>query len=205
MPTRRSLLSALGSAAAVGLAGCAGSTSGPTTPDLLEFSLPAFEGGRIPRRYTCLAEDGTGISPPVTIESVPSPTEALGFVVEYPNSVGGTFTHWVVWNVPPDVERIPAGLAAEERLSDLGGARQGQNGVREVGYVGVCPPPTEEPQTYWFTLYALRRELPIPAGAPRDPFDDAVETATLASKRQTATFRRPPAGENGTATRTPLQ
>lgn len=203
MQSRRSLLSAVGSGAFVGLAGCATDAGGPSTPDLLEFRLPAFEGGTIPLRYTCLAEDGRGVSPPVVIESVPPPTEALGLVVEYPNSVGETFTHWVLWNVPPDTERLPEGLPAEETLPSLGGTRQGQNGVRQVGYIGMCPPPTEEPQEYWFTLYALRRELSVPAGAPRDPFDDAVETATLASKRRIARFRRPPDREERTAT--PLQ
>jgi hypothetical protein len=203
MQSRRSLLATLGGGTLVGLAGCATQSGGPSTPDLLEFRLPAFEDGRIPDRYSCLATDGVGVSPPVVVESVPPPTEALGLVVEYPNSVGGTFTHWVLWNVPPDVERIPEGQPDTETLSALGGAAQGRNGVRRVGYIGMCPPPTEEPQDYWFTLYALRRELSVPPGSPRDPFDDAVETATLASKRLTAQFRQPFAEAEPTAT--PLQ
>jgi Raf kinase inhibitor-like YbhB/YbcL family protein len=204
--SRRAVLSSLGVGSLAALAGC-GADAGPTTPDLLEFRLPAFENGVVPRRFTCLAADGAGVSPPVVVESVPPPTAALGLVIEYPNSVGGTFTHWVLWNLPPDTERIPEGAGDDgPTLDSLGGGRQGQNDVRRVGYVGLCPPPSAEPQEYWVTLYALRRELSIPGGAPRDPFDDAVETATLASKRATATFRRPLPDEGpGTPTRTPLE
>ena len=205
MARRRSLLATLGAGATLGLAGCS-DAGGPTTPDLLEFSLPTATE-TVPTRYTCEASDGIGVSLPVEIASVPPPTEALALVFEYPNSVGGTFTHWVLWNLPADTERIPEALPTDPTLPALGGARQGQNGTGQVGYVGPCPPPSEEPQRYWLTLYALRRELDIPGGSERDPVDDALETATLASKRLTTFFRRPFGSDevNGTATRTPLE
>jgi hypothetical protein len=205
MATRRSLLAALGAGATFGLAGCA-EAGGPTTPDLLRFSLPTA-AETVPTRYTCEAADGVGVSLPIEVASVPPPTEALAIVFEYPNSVGGTFTHWVAWNLPPDTDRVPEAVPTDPSPAELGGGVQGQNGTGSVGYVGPCPPPTEEPQRYWLTLYALRRELDIPGGSERDPVDDALETATLASKRLTTFFRRPFRGEgsNGTATRTPLE
>jgi Raf kinase inhibitor-like YbhB/YbcL family protein len=204
MVTRRSLLAGIGAGVSVGLAGCSATDGGPRTPDLLELSLLTADE-RVPTRYTCEAEDGIGVSLPVEVASVPPPTEALALVFEYPNSVGGTFTHWVAWNVPPDVGRIPEAVPAEPEPSALDGGVQGRNGVGQVGYIGPCPPPTEEPQRYWLTLYALRRELEVPAGSERDPVDDALETATLASKRLTTYFRRPLDAGRGTRTRTPLE
>ena len=205
---RRRVLAAGAGVASLSLAGCTlgGSGSGgEPTPDLLQFRPTAFDaGGLVPERFTCEADDGSGVSPPFAVESLPSPTEAVGLVVEYPNSVGATFTHWVLWNVPPDVGTIPADLPAEPTLPSLGGARQGRNGTGRVGYIGLCPPPTGEPVEYWFTLYALRRELDIPAGAERDAFDEAVETATLASRRLVARFGRSVTDDGGTPTRTPL-
>jgi hypothetical protein len=205
---RRQVLAAGGSVAAtLSLAGCTSETDagGEPTPDLLQFRPTAFEpGGTVPTRFTCEATDGSGISPPFAVESLPPPTEAVALVAEYPNSVGETFTHWVLWNVPPDAREIPAGLPTEPTLPSLGGARQGRNGTGRVGYVGLCPPPTGQPEEYWFTLYALRRELDVPAGASRDPFDDAVETATLASRRVVARFGRTVPDDGGTPTRTPL-
>jgi len=205
---RRGVLAAgAGVASALSLAGCTldADAGGEPTPDLLRFRPAAFEpGGLVPERFTCEAEDGSGISPPFAVESLPSPTEAVGLVVEFPNDVGSTFTHWVLWNVPPDARTIPAGLPAEPTLPSLGGARQGRNGTGRVGYVGLCPPTTGQPEEYWFTLYALRRELDVPPGAGRDAFDEAVETATLASRRLTARFGRSLPAREGTPTRTPL-
>ncbi|MFC7227470.1 YbhB/YbcL family Raf kinase inhibitor-like protein [Salinirubellus salinus] len=205
MVRRRSLLAALGTGGSLGLAGCA-DAGGPTTPDLLEFSLPTA-AETVPTRYTCEADDGVGVSPPIEITSVPPPTEALALVFEYPNSVGGTFTHWVAWNLPADTDRVPEAVPTDSSPPELDGGVQGQNGTGRVGYVGPCPPPSEEPQRYWLTLYALRRELDVPAGSERDPVDDALETATLASKRLTTYFRRPLGSDDagGTATRTPLE
>lgn len=203
MRRRQALTAGVGVAAA--LAGCTLETGGDQpTPEALRFRPTAFDAdGTVPARFTCEAADGSGISPPFAVESVPPPTEAIALVVEYPNSVGETFTHWVLWNVPPDVGVIPPGLPTDATLPSLGGARQGQNGTGRVGYVGLCPPPTGKPQEYWFTLYALRRELDVPAGASRDPFDDAVETATLASRRVVAQFGRAVPDDGGTPTRTP--
>lgn len=207
MRRRRVLAAGAGVAAALPFAGCSLGTGagGEPTPDLLRFRPTAFDaGGTVPERFTCEAEGGTGVSPPFAVESLPPPTEAVGLVVEFPRDVGSTFTHWVLWNVPPDVERIPADLPAEPTLPSLGGARQGRNGTGRVGYAGLCPPPTGRPAEYWFTLYALGRELDVPAGADRDAFDDAVETATLASRRLTARFGRDVPEDGGTPTRTPL-
>jgi hypothetical protein len=207
MRRRRVLAAGAALASTLPLAGCTrgSDAGGEPTPDLLRFRPTAFDaGGTVPDRFTCEAADGSGVSPPFAVENLPPPTEALGLVVEYPNNVGSTFTHWVLWNVPPDVGTIPEGLPPEATLPSLGGARQGRNGTGRVGYVGLCPPPTGQPQEYWVTLYALRRELDVPAGAGRDAFDDAVETATLASRRLTARFGRSPPEEGGTPTRTPL-
>jgi hypothetical protein len=204
MVRRRSLLAALGTGASLGLAGCV-DAGGPTTPDLLEFSLPTA-AETVPTRYTCEADDGVGVSLPVEVGSVPPPTEALALVFEYPNTVGGTFTHWVAWNLSADLDRVPEAVPTDPSPPELGGGVQGRNGTGSVGYVGPCPPPSEEPQRYWLTLYALRRELDVPAGSERDPVDDALETATLASKRLTTYFRRPfGSDDGGTATRTPLE
>lgn len=207
MRRRRVLAAGAGLASISSLAGCTleTGTSGESTPAALRFRPTAFDpDGRVPERFTCEAADGSGISLPFVVESVPPPTEALGLVAELPDKVGSTFTHWLLWNVPPDVGTVPAGLPTEPTLPSFGGARQGRNGTGRVGYVGPCPPPTGRPREYWFTLYAFRRELDVPPGAGRGAFDDAVETATLASRRLVARFERATPDDGGTPTRTPL-
>lgn len=194
MPTRRAVLAGLmtGSTA---VAGCA-ALDRPATTDFLEFRLPGVDAG-LARRHTCQATDGGGRSMAIEITRVPPPTEALALVFEYPNSVGGTFTHWVAWNIPASVSRIPSAIEQAAEPAGLQGGVQGLNGIRTLGYVGACPPPTGESQPYWFTLYALRRQLEIPAGSDRDPVDEALESATLASRRLETWFsRRPPDGDS---------
>lgn len=182
---RREALATLGTAVGA-LAGCVEGRS--ETPRALSFSLPAFEEG-VPRRYTCEGDD-RGMSPPVSVERVPEPTEALALVVAMPNTVGSTVVHWLLWNLPADTERVPEGVPQRETVPSIGGARQGENDAGTLGYLGLCPPEGTE-REFWFTLYALERPLDVPAGSGRDPVEEALGTATLASRRETVTYRRP--------------
>lgn len=181
MPSRRSLLTAC----AVGLAGCLGAER-PT--EELIVSSPAFaDGDPYPPRFTC---QGAGVSPPLAIESVPPPTEALAVVVENPFAVGSTVTHWLLWGVPPATTEIPAAVPRTETVDSLGGAKQGRNGSGEIGYHPPCPSPGESIDL-WITLHALRRPLDLPPGSGRDAVDDELEGAAIAGRQLRATYSRP--------------
>ncbi|MFB6205292.1 MAG: YbhB/YbcL family Raf kinase inhibitor-like protein [Haloglomus sp.] len=186
---RRALLATLGSAATAGVAGCITIGGAPPTPDGMEVRSPAFDdGGTIPREHTC---DGAGRSPPFTFSDLPEPTEAVALVCRYPNSFAQNFTHWLLWNVPPDRGEIPGGLPDTEVLPGLGGARQGLNGIGEVGYLPVCPPPALDEEEYRFRLYALRQPLDLPGGANKERFEEAIEGAVLSSIRYVGFYDRP--------------
>jgi Raf kinase inhibitor-like YbhB/YbcL family protein len=190
---RRQALAALAGSLS---AGCVSIGGSPPTPDALVFESPAFGDDRdIPARYTC---DGAGESPPFTIDAAPEPTEAFALVVEYAISVAEVFSHWQVWNIPPDTTDVPAGLPATETLPDLGGARQGTNQAGTIGYAPICPPPGGNDR-YFAWLYALRKPLDLEAGAGREAFEDAIEGPTIASVRLVGTYSRDSAG-----TETPL-
>ena len=64
-------------------------------------SFPA--NGPIPVDYTC---DGKDLSPQLTWSSPPEGTKSLALVLEDPDAPGGTFTHWIVFNVPGDLSSI---------------------------------------------------------------------------------------------------
>jgi Raf kinase inhibitor-like YbhB/YbcL family protein len=185
MVGRRRVLAAAGAALGGVLAGCT-ATDGTPTPAALRYSVEGFADGSVPVRNSC---DGAGVSPRVEVDAVPPPTESLALVFTYPDDVGSQVTLWTLWNVPPDTATIPADLPATRRVDSLGDAHQGQNARGDVGYLPVCPPPGQ-PYEQWLTLYACRRELDVEAGAERDPLAEALETATLASKRTVATYER---------------
>jgi len=152
------------------------------------LTSPAFEEGqRIPPRHTCEGEDR---SPELTIADVPDDVAALAVVVDDPDAPAGTFTHWLLWNLPPDTVEIEAGVAPREELPDLGGARQGNNDFGEIGYRGPCPPEGDDPHEYRFTLYVLDEELDAEPGALRPTVEDEIGAKARDSAEFTGTFGR---------------
>ena len=65
----------------------------------MTISSSAFSDGQsIPAKYTC---DGSDTSPPMAFASAPAGAKSLALVVDDPDAPGGTFDHWIVWNIPP--------------------------------------------------------------------------------------------------------
>jgi Raf kinase inhibitor-like YbhB/YbcL family protein len=125
----------------------------------------------IPRTFTC---DSINNSPPLIIEDVPREAESLALIVDDPDAtMGGTFTHWVVWNIPPDTFEIPEGEAPK-------GAVQGRNDFGNEGYGGPCPPKGSKPHRYIFKLYALDKTLDLKRGSAKDSLEKAMENHILA-------------------------
>jgi len=121
------------------------------TNPTMTLSSPAFaNNGAIPAKYTC---DGANVSPPLMIAGVPADAKSLALTVEDPDAPGGTFTHWLVWKVPPSTTAIVEGqhVGTEEK-----------NGFGKPGYGGPCPP--SGLHHYVFTLYAMGDEAPPSKG-----------------------------------------
>jgi len=77
----------------------------PATTLITGFILesPAFkDDGRIPEKYTC---DGLDISPPLRWSGQPPETKSFAIIVEDPDAPGGIFTHWIIYNIPADVNQ----------------------------------------------------------------------------------------------------
>ncbi|WP_458204868.1 YbhB/YbcL family Raf kinase inhibitor-like protein [Haladaptatus sp. NG-SE-30] len=193
---RRTLLRAMGGVG-VGVSGCAGfrgrarvqTVTETTTRELSTgFSTPAFEDGkRIPREFTC---EGQNVSPRLEIESVPDEAASLAIIVDDPDAPGGTFTHWLLWDLPADTTEIPKDVPQMEVVEDLGGARQGENDAGNIGYDGPCPPRADGPHTYRFTLYVLERRPSLGAGATKDALLDVIAGVRIGRTRFTGEFGR---------------
>ncbi len=126
----------------------------PNTQSPMTLSSPVFtEGGRIPSKYTCDAEN---INPELHIANVPEGTQSLVLVMDdpdIPESVKkergvDVIDHWVLYNIPPEITVIPEGSAP---------GTQGLNTRGEAAYRGPCPPDREH--RYFFRLYALSGTL----------------------------------------------
>jgi Raf kinase inhibitor-like YbhB/YbcL family protein len=151
----------------------------------LSISSPAFqEGERVPAKYTC---EGQNVSPQLEWSGVPEKAQSLAFIMDDPDAPSGTFTHWVIFNTPPDSLTSPEALPKEPQLSS--GTRQGINDAGKIGYYGPCPPPGR-PHRYRFTLYALDKELDLKAGASKEQLLRAMEGHILEQARLTGIYQR---------------
>src|SRR5439155_19245032 len=96
---------------------------GGAFPMSLELTSPAFRDGQpIPRQYTA---DGGNLSPPLRWPDPPGDTRGFALVCEDPDAPRGTFTHWVLFNLPPESRELGEGVPPEATLPD--GTAQGTN------------------------------------------------------------------------------
>jgi hypothetical protein len=182
---RRTFLVATGAV----VSGCMGGEEPDNTGTFSVSSLAFEDGEEIPTQYTC-ENEGEVDSPPLRIEGVPEETETIALIVDDPDASGGTFVHWLLWNLPADTEQIPQSVPHGPAVSELGGAEQGTNDNGDVGYFGPCPPPDDGSHTYRFTVYAVEKELEVEAGATRDELDATLNGSTIGTARLTGTYER---------------
>jgi len=175
----------MGAAVGGALAGCTSSGS-DTERALVVSSAPLESDETLPVRFTC---DGAGRSPPFDIKRVPEPTAGLAIIAEYDRGVITEPVFWTLWNVPPDVDRIPAGLPRAPTVDSLGGARQGRQPGEDVGYEPPCPP-AGQPYTHRFQVYALSESLSLDGGANHEPATETIGNAVLASHRFSVEYSR---------------
>jgi len=82
----------------------------------------------------------------------------------------------VLFDLPPRTRDLPEGVPPRGEIS--GGGKQGTNDFRKLGYGGPCPP--SGTHRYFFKLYALDREVKLPAGATKADLERAMEGHVLA-------------------------
>lgn len=121
------------------------------------------ENQHIPRKYTC---DGDGINPPLRITNVPGETKNLVLIVDDPDAPGGTFTHWLVWNIPGDLNYIEEDNVPEAAI-------EGVNDGGEIGYYPPCPP--EGVHRYFFRVFALDKLVDIEEGSDRSRLMQVID------------------------------
>jgi hypothetical protein len=150
-----------------------------------ELKTTAFAyGGEIPAKYTC---SGADLSPALNWNGVSRAARSLALIANDPDAPGGTWTHWLIWNIPTHLTELPEGMPKQEILEN--GARQGRNDFNRIGYGGPCPPPGKA-HRYFFKLYALDIALDLKAGASRSELERAMNGRVLSQSEWMGTYRR---------------
>ena len=171
---------------AVVLVQCSGSGSKEgESPMGLALTSPAFEdGGMIPSEFTC---DGANASPPLEWSDVPQGTKSFALICDDPDAPLGTWVHWVLYGLPPDTTSLPNAVPADEVVA--GGALQGKNDFKRIGYGGPCPP-SGKPHRYFFKLYALDAELDLKPGVKKKDLEKAMKGHVLARGQLVGRYKR---------------
>nr|WP_305891119.1 YbhB/YbcL family Raf kinase inhibitor-like protein [Methanolobus chelungpuianus] len=140
------------------------------------ISSSAFDNGsQIPVRYTC---DGENINPPLEFGNIPEGTESLVLIIDDPDAPSGSFTHWVVWDIPP-VSRIDENSVP---------GTVGMNSFGQTAYGGPCP--SSGMHRYQFMVFALDTELNLTGRASADQIEGSMQDHILAQGLLTGRYGR---------------
>ncbi len=141
-------------------------------------------GGDIPRKFTC---DGSDISPELSWKNSPAGTQSFALIADDPDAPSGTWTHWLVYDLPSTSSELLENVPKVEHLST--GGYQGRNDFRKIGYGGPCPP-AGRPHRYFFKLYALDRPVNLKAGVDRLELERAMRGHILGQAEWVGKYRR---------------
>ncbi len=146
-------------------------------PQKLKITTTAYaDGERIPRKYTC---DGENISPEIIIENIPEGADTFVLIFDDPDAPKGTFTHWVVFNIPAQTNTIVEGAIP---------GVEGENDFKGIHYSGPCPP--SGTHRYYFHLYAIMGKLMLEGGASREKIEEAMKERILESASHMGKYNR---------------
>ncbi len=143
------------------------------------------EGELIPRQYTC---EGKDVPPPISWQDFPQEAKSFVLIMDDPDAPAGTFTHWVVYDIPSSVSRLEENFP---KVKEHMGIKQGMNDFGRVGYGGPCPPRGHGYHRYFFKVYALSvASLNLPAGASRRDVEKAMAGKVLAQAQLMGRYKR---------------
>jgi Raf kinase inhibitor-like YbhB/YbcL family protein len=153
-----------------------------------KLSSAAFAANQpIPKKYSSEAND---VSPPLQWDGAPPGTKSFVLICDDPDAPVGTFTHWVLYGVPGSASALPEGIAKQEVVVAVGGARQGVNDFGRIGWGGPCPPRGHGAHHYHFKLYALDSGLDLPPKAMQAKIEAEMKGHVLAQAELVGTYER---------------
>jgi Raf kinase inhibitor-like YbhB/YbcL family protein len=146
------------------------------------FSPGFAESGWIPELHTC---QGADISPSLEWIGEPGETRSFALILEDPDAPGGTWTHWLLWDIPAKVHNLAQGL----KPGTLGVT--GRNDFQKLGYGGPCPPKGHGAHRYFFKLSALNiPTLGLKEGSTKKELEQAAKDRVVAQTQYMGRFER---------------
>jgi Raf kinase inhibitor-like YbhB/YbcL family protein len=152
-------------------------------PALLMESDAFADGGVVPMKY---AGRGDNVQPGFRFSNAPDTTVSYAIIFhDLDVALGGSSNdvlHWIVWNIPVAAAGIPEGGLPE-------GSVQGANIRGANEYFGPGAPAGPRFHHYVFELYALNKNLDLPATTGRDELLAAMQGNIVAKAAYVGRFR----------------
>jgi hypothetical protein len=146
----------------------------------IELKSNAFVSGQsIPAKYSCT---GKNISPPISWSEPPTGTASFALIMDDPDAPGGTWVHWVLYNIPADARTLQEAFSANDPIAI------GKNSWGKLAYGGPCPP--SGTHRYFFKLYALDSTFSLSPGASKEQLLKAMDGHILAQGELMGTFSK---------------
>jgi len=150
----------------------------------MELTSTAFDnGGMVPDKYTC---EGSNVSPPLEWDNLPEGTKSVALICDDPDAPMGTWVHWVVYDIPATINKLPENTPSDKTLTNSG--KQGSNDFHKIGYGGPCPP--SGTHRYFFKLYALDTYLGLDPGMTKEQLLRSMKGHVLEEVKLIGRYRR---------------
>ncbi len=134
--------------------------------NVIQVTSDSFgDGEPIPKKHS---GEGLNLSPRICWSKVPPGTKEFVLLLEDPDSYSGTFSHWLVYNIPPGIECLPESLEPTPKIPGPGEICQGKNSLGKIGYAGPLPTPGSGEHHYRFRVIALDKKLNLPPGVDKE-------------------------------------
>ncbi len=136
--------------------------------------------------------EGGNKSPHLAWSGAPTGTKSFAVTCFDPDApTGSGFWHWLVVNVPPEVNELAldAGNPKVRKLPKE--ALQTRTDFGAPGYGGPCPPPGDHPNRYLFTVFAVGADsLPVTADTSAATIGFELNFNTLAKAAIMGLYKR---------------
>ena len=140
----------------------------------IKVTSSAFDnGGKIPSEYTC---EGNSVAPPLSWTGVPPNTKSIAVLVEDPDAPGGTYEHFVAFNLPPNRTSLPS--EAVRSIAPGSALATARNSSGTIGFAPICPPSGRH--HYRFQVLALDTMLDLRPAADAQAVRAATDGHVLA-------------------------
>jgi hypothetical protein len=141
------------------------------------------QGQPIPEKYTC---KGQNVSPALAWSKPPKGVKTFALVLDDPDAPGGTWTHWVLYNIPAGTGSLPDALPGQGGIAYIG--NHGMNSSGNTYYAGPCPP--SGMHRYFFKLYALDASLDFSASPDAAELTAAMQGHILGQAELMGTYSK---------------